>query len=108
VFWRFKTNAQRAARDADFKVLKILDNTFLFNVVDDPLERVNLKDRRRDVYDRMVKEWDAWNATMLPELRETAPGGPTGSDLADRYGVTQPSGEVDDTSVWPDRPKVHH
>ena len=39
LFWRYKANAQRAMRDGDFKFLKILDNTFLFNVVDDPMER---------------------------------------------------------------------
>ncbi len=33
LFWRYKANAQRAARDGDYKFLKILDNTFLFNVV---------------------------------------------------------------------------
>ena len=31
LFWRYKANAQRAARDGDYKFLKILDNTFLFN-----------------------------------------------------------------------------
>ena len=50
LFWRYKANAQRAVRDGDFKFLKILDNTFLFNVVEDPLERANLKERRTDVY----------------------------------------------------------
>ena len=45
LFWRYKTNAQRAMRDGDFKYLKIRDNTFLFNVVDDPRERANLQDR---------------------------------------------------------------
>ncbi len=44
LFWRYKANAQRAARDGDYKYLKILDNTFLFNVVEDPMERANLKD----------------------------------------------------------------
>jgi len=37
LFWRYKANAQRAARDGDYKFLKIMDNTFLFNVVEDPL-----------------------------------------------------------------------
>jgi arylsulfatase A-like enzyme len=32
LFWRYKANAQRAARDGDYEYLKILDNTFLFNV----------------------------------------------------------------------------
>ncbi len=42
LFWRYKANAQRAARDGAHKYLKILDNTFLFNVVEDPMERSNL------------------------------------------------------------------
>jgi hypothetical protein len=56
LFWRFKGLWQRAARIGDWKYLKTLDNTFLFNVVDDPLERANLKERRKDVYDRLVGE----------------------------------------------------
>jgi len=103
VFWRYKANAQRASRDGDFKLLKILDNTFLFNVVEDPLERANLKDRRRDVYDRMVSEWNEWNATMLPELRESATASPSGADVADHYGAMPASGEVDDMPIWPER-----
>ena len=47
LFWRYKALAQRAARIGEWKYLKILDNTFLFNVVADPLERANLKHRRR-------------------------------------------------------------
>jgi hypothetical protein len=37
-FWRYKANAQRAAREGDFKYLKIFDNTFLFNVAEDQRE----------------------------------------------------------------------
>jgi arylsulfatase A-like enzyme len=102
VFWRYKGNAQRAYRDGDFKILKILGNTFLFNVVEDPLERANLKERRRDVYDRMIREWNAWNATMLPELPESATGTHTGADLADHFGTIPPPGAVDDVSKWPE------
>ena len=102
LFWRYKANAQRAARDGDFKLLKILGNTFLFNVVDDPLERVNLKERRPDVFERMVGEWNAWNATMLPELKESATASVTGAELADHYGVHDVTGEVDDMSLWPE------
>src|SRR6185436_14806732 len=39
LFWRYKTNAQRAMRDGDYKYLKIRDNSFLFDVVADPRER---------------------------------------------------------------------
>jgi arylsulfatase A-like enzyme len=87
LFWRYKTLRQRAARVGDYKYLKILDNTFLFNVVEDPLERANLKDRRRDVYDRLVGEWEAWNAAMLPEVPDSFGESYTGAQLADRYGL---------------------
>jgi len=95
LFWRYKANWQRAARIGDFKFLKILDNTFLFNVVDDPLERANLKERRNDIYGHLVAEWQAWNATMLPEIAESFSETYTGAQLADRYGAQKPSGAPD-------------
>jgi len=87
LFWRYKTLRQRAARIGDYKFLKILDNTFLFNVVEDPLERANLKERRRDVYDRLVAEWEAWSAGMLPEVPDSFTESYTGAQIADRYGL---------------------
>jgi arylsulfatase A-like enzyme len=95
LFWRYKANAQRAMRDGDYKFLKILNNTFLFNVVEDPMERANLKDRQEDIYDRMVKEWLAWNSTMLPEVDESGTGAFTGQQLADHIGAQPPSGKAD-------------
>lgn len=95
LFWRSKVNAQRAARDGDYKYLKILDNTFLFNVVEDPMERANLKVRRKDVYDRIVAEWHEWNATMLPEIEESTTDNFTGEQLADHIGTQKTSGKAD-------------
>jgi arylsulfatase A-like enzyme len=86
LFWRYKTNAQRAARDGDFKYLKIRDNTFLFDVVADPRERANLKERRRDVFDRLVADWAAWNAGMLPEIPDSFGEVFTAAELADHIG----------------------
>ena len=85
LFWRYKANCQRAMRVGDSKFLKILDNTFLFNVVDDPLERANLKDRQRDVYD------DSWASGTLE--RDDAAGNSeklsrrTGAEMADHIGL---------------------
>ena len=56
LFWRYKTNAQRALRDGDYKYLKIRDNSFLFNVVADPRERANLWHRQPDLAERLVAE----------------------------------------------------
>jgi len=87
LFWRYKYNDQQAARDGDWKYLKILDNTFLFDVVQDPMERANLKERERDVYERLVAEWNEWNARMLPLDPQSFTAGFTGAELADHFGV---------------------
>src|SRR5262249_31124464 len=83
LFWRFKSNAQRAARIGAFKYLKMIDNTFLFNVVDDPMERANLKERMPDVYARLEAAWYGWNDTMLPEIDESNTATLTGDKTAD-------------------------
>jgi arylsulfatase A-like enzyme len=95
LFWRYKANAQRAARHGDFKFLKILDNTFLFNVVEDPMERANLKARRPEVYDRLVAEWMEWNAAMLPETDASYTFNFTGDEMADRPGAVPTSRNAD-------------
>jgi arylsulfatase A-like enzyme len=86
LYWRFKGNAQRAVRDGDMKYLKMRDNTFLFNVADDPMERANLKDRQKDVYERLVNKWLEWNQAMLPEVEESGTGGNAGNVWADHVG----------------------
>ena len=87
LYWRYKTNHQRAFRDGDFKYLKILDNTFLFNVVADPLERANLKEREPALFQRLAKQWHDWNASMLPELAESKGGATEGKDQASKIGA---------------------
>ena len=66
----------------------LLDNTFLLDVVQDPMERANLKERHRDVYERLVAEWNEWNATMLPLDPQSFTLGFTGAQLADHFGVS--------------------
>jgi arylsulfatase A-like enzyme len=86
LFWRYRWNAQRAMRDGDLKYLKIRDNTFLFDVVHDPRERGNLKDRRAVDYQRMVAAWEDWSASMLPEIPDSFAEGYSAADLADHIG----------------------
>jgi arylsulfatase A-like enzyme len=86
LFWRFKANAQRAVREGDMKWLKIGENTFLFNVVADPLERANLKDREPEVYRRLVSDYENWNATMLPLDPASNTASFTADQLADHFG----------------------
>ena len=93
LFWRYHYNSQRAMRDGDMKYLRIAGNEFLFNVADDPLERANLKARQSDVFQRMIKDYETWEATMLPDMNgvNSSPIG-FADELADHYGVTRPQG----------------
>src|SRR6201998_4150807 len=77
LFWRYKGKWQHAARIGDYKYLKILDNTFLFNVAEDPLERANLKEAQKDLYRGIGRGVQAWNATMLPEVAESFTNSPS-------------------------------
>jgi arylsulfatase A-like enzyme len=86
LFWRYHAIAQRAVRDGDMKWLKINENTFLFNVVADPLERANLKDRQPEVYRRLVAEYETWDATMLPIDPDAYTSTFTADQLADHIG----------------------
>jgi len=85
--WRYKAGSQRAIRDGDWKYLRIAGNEFLFNVVQDPRERANLKNRRQDVFDRLKSNWETWNSTMLEERSRPATYTNTGDAMADHYGV---------------------
>jgi hypothetical protein len=105
LYWRYKANAQRAMRDGDLKFLKMLDHTFLFNVVADPLERANLKLRQPGDYRRLVREWFDWNATMLPEIEESFTHGYTGEELADHYGAGEPGMKPDLPVAPEDKPE---
>jgi arylsulfatase A-like enzyme len=90
LFWRYYGGGQRAVRDRDWKYLQITGNEFLFDIVQDPRERANLKDRRKDIFDRLKSDWEAWNSTMLPERTRPATYGNPGNFVADHYGVTNP------------------
>lgn len=86
LYWRYKHNGQRAVRDGNMKWLKIGNNTFLFNVVDDPLERANLKERQPEVFTRLTADYEAWNKTMLPEDPQSVSATFGAGQLADHFG----------------------
>jgi len=91
LYWRHYAGSQRAIRDGNWKYLRINGNEFLFDVIADPRERANLKDRERDVFDRLKRDWEAWNETMLPERPRPMSYGNVGRGVADHYGVTNPA-----------------
>ena len=87
LYWRYLNKNQRAMRDGDWKYLSIMGNSFLFDVVADPLERANLKGRHPDVFARLAQQWEAWNAGMLPFTTANYSYSLSGEELADHYGA---------------------
>ncbi|QZH73795.1 MAG: sulfatase-like hydrolase/transferase [Erythrobacter sp.] len=89
LFWRYLSGDQKAVRRGPFKYLSIRGNEFLFNVVDDPMERANLKTRMPDLFAELRDAFDAWNARMLndPTARsyQFSPG-----EMVDRFGSPNP------------------
>lgn len=85
LYWRFKNHDQKAVRRGRMKYLSIGGNEFLFDVVDDPLERANLKDRQPETFAALKQAFAEWNAGMLND-----PNAPsytfTPQELADHFG----------------------
>jgi len=74
-------------REGDWKALKIGSNTYLFNVVDDPLERADQKTASPEIYQRLTRQWDVWNRTMLPETPRSFTYNNTVAEWADHINT---------------------
>ncbi|MDK2760780.1 MAG: sulfatase-like hydrolase/transferase [Sphingopyxis sp.] len=85
--WRFMNLDQEACRSEDYKYLKIMENTFLFNVAEDPLERANLKERMPEKYAQLKAMYDDWDAQMLPVDPAAHTAGFTGAQIAEQVGI---------------------
>ncbi len=57
-------------------------------MVEDPLERANLKARLPEVYRRLTAAFRAWDAKMLPLDPKAGTWGFSGEDAADHFGIT--------------------
>jgi len=89
LFWRYGIRAQRAHRLGRHKYLKINDNEFLFDVVADPLERANLKDREPDRFAAMKAAWEQWDAGMLHDPKAPSAGNDP-ANWADHFNTPPP------------------
>ena len=59
------------------------------------MERASLKELEKDTYARLVREWRAWNASILPEIKESYTENFTGDHLADYIGAKKTEGLPD-------------
>jgi arylsulfatase A-like enzyme len=66
LYWRYNGYDQAALRIDDLKYLKINNNEFLFNVVNDPRERANLARSYPAKLKELRSDWQEWSKQMLP------------------------------------------
>jgi arylsulfatase A-like enzyme len=87
LYWRYFAHDQKAVRRGRYKYLKINDNEYLFDVIADPLERGNLKDRMPDLFAELRQAHASWDAGMLHDPATVSYStGPL--DAADHYDPT--------------------
>jgi len=84
LFWRYNAAEQAAAREGDWKYLKIRDREYLFDLGADQRERANLKEREPERLKALKAAFATWNATMLPYPDDAYSHNVSG-DWADRY-----------------------
>lgn len=88
LYWRYKSQNQRAVRDGNWKYLKINDNEFLFDVFEDQRERANLKEKYPEIFARLRAKWNSWNEGFLPITDDIYSHGLSPDIQADRYVPT--------------------
>ena len=86
LFWRFGNKDQKAARRGAYKYLSINGNEFLFDVVQDPLERGNLKERMPDRFAMLKEAFETWDAGMLHDPYAQS-AGTLPQNLADHFNT---------------------
>jgi arylsulfatase A-like enzyme len=89
LFWRFHNKDQKAARRGRYKYLSIGGNEFLFDIVEDPLERGNLKDRMPELFAELRGAWHEWHAGMV-HADDISSFGFTPDTLADHFVPPSP------------------
>lgn len=86
LFWKFWNKDQKAARRGRYKYLSIGGHEYLFDIIADPRERGNLKDRMPEKFTELKTAYNEWNSGMLPYDENVSSFGFTPRELADHFG----------------------
>lgn len=66
IYWRtFQRAKQKAMRFNEWKYLQDESGEYLFNLSNDPAEKTDLKQSQKDVFEKLKKEYAAWEKTVL-------------------------------------------
>ncbi|QEC66809.1 sulfatase-like hydrolase/transferase [Panacibacter ginsenosidivorans] len=65
-YWRlFQSTKQKAIRQGNWKYLQTEDGEFLFNLVDDPGEKKDMKEKFPDLFEQLKKKYGEWEMGVL-------------------------------------------
>ena len=106
LFWRYGNKSQRAHRRGDYKYLKINDNEFLFDVVADPLERANLKDRQPERFAALKAGVGAMGRRHAARSRRRRAPATTPANLADHFNLAAASPSPELSKPSPRTPRT--
>ena len=68
-YWRlFQSTKQKAIRDGNWKYLQTEKGEFLFNLVDDPGEKNDLKEKKSSLFQQLKKKYLEWEKGVLVPL----------------------------------------
>lgn len=70
LYWRvFQRNQNKAIRDGKWKYLQDeKGKEYLFNLESDPAEDHNVKDQHKDIFEKLKKKYEQWEAMMLKPI----------------------------------------
>ncbi|MDP4262857.1 MAG: sulfatase [Bacteroidota bacterium] len=65
-YWRvFQRSRQKAIREGNWKYLKDEKGEYLFDVSNDPGEKKDLKEKQKQVFERLKQKYSEWEKTVL-------------------------------------------
>lgn len=68
-YWRtYQRSKQKAIRKDGWKYLKIENEEYLFDLRNDPRETINLKNRKPTIFNRLKRNFEKWEMTVLPPI----------------------------------------
>ena len=68
-YWRtFQRKKQKVIRDGDWKYLQDEKAEYLFNLITDPMEKIDVKAKEETIFNRLKKKYADWEKTVLQPI----------------------------------------
>ena|SRR5688572_418493 len=69
LYWRtFQVGNQKAMRDGNWKYLKTGQGEFLYDLAVDPSEKIDLKEKSPQMFEKLKSKYSEWEKTVLQPI----------------------------------------